>query len=363
MTKTTEDRAPYLVWPKGKASWQIRDNRRYISTGATRKPEADMALFEYLKRRDEGAQKAAAGSMASTTLRNILDAWADKRQRENPGTWERKWQYIYKTIYGKSGKMLLHAIDQKWAYWYEQERYEDGVEESTVRQELSSVLSAWRLARSSNPTLTDLPVPELDLPPASDPREHFISRTEADRLIAAANKDYLRLFIRLCLATGGRHTAILQLTWSRVDLESGTIDLRNRSDREKVVERNERGRRKRAVRQKPRAQVRVEGLILEELREAQDRAASPFVIEHSGKGLGSVHRGFKAAVIRAGLDPDTVTPHVLRHSAITWLMQDGEEIFKVAGFAGHSSTRMIERVYGHHHPDFQTSIARRLAQR
>lgn len=211
MKKTTEDRAPYLVFPKGKATWQIRDKKKYISTGETKKPDADAALIEYLKRRDENAQKAAAGEMASTTLRNVLDIWADKRQRENPGTWERKWQYVYKTIHGKSGKLLLHAIDQKWAYWYEQERYEDGVEESTVRQELTSVLSAWRIAQSATPPLTDLPVPEFDLPPASDPREHFISRAEADRLLAAATKDYLRLFVRLCLATGGRHTAILQL--------------------------------------------------------------------------------------------------------------------------------------------------------
>lgn len=363
MKKMTNERAPYLVWPKGKASWQIRDNRRYISTGATRKPDADAALFEYLKRRDEDAQRAAVSAMASTTLRNILDAWAEKRQRENPGTWERKWRYIYKTIYGKSGKMLLHAIDQKWADWYERDRYYDDVKEATVRQELSTVLSAWRLARSTTPPLTELPVPEFDLPPASDPREHFITREEADRLIAAAEKDYLRLFIRLCLVTGGRHTAILQLTWSRVDLDAGTIDLRNKPNREAAMERDERGRRKRAARQKPRAQVRVEGLILDELRAAQDRAASPFVIEHSGKGLGSVHRGFKSAVIRAGLDPKTVTPHVLRHCAITWLVEDGVELFKVAGFAGHSSIRMIERVYGHHDPTFQGPISKSLAQR
>ncbi|QFT59055.1 site-specific tyrosine recombinase XerC [Sulfitobacter sp. THAF37] len=364
MTKTTtEDRAPYLVWPKGKASWQIRDKRRYISTGATRKSDADAALIDYIKRKDEGANKDNASAMASTTLRHVLDVWADKRKSENPATWARKWRYTYKIIYGKSGKLLLTAVDQKWADWYERERYCDGVEESTVRQELATVMSAWRLARKSSPPLTGLPVPEFDLPPASEPREHFLTRSEADRLIKAADADYLGLFIRVCLATGGRHSAVLGLTWSRVDLDAGTIDLRDRPDRSAPVERDERGRRKRSVRQKPRAQVRVEGVILDELRAAQERAASPFVIEHSGKGLGSVHRGFKAAVERAGLDPDTITPHVLRHSAITWLMQAGEDIFKVAGFAGHTSTRMIERVYGHHHPEYQTSIAKRLAQR
>ncbi len=49
------------------------------------------------------------------------------------------------------------------------------------------------------------------------------------RLLDAAITQHIRLFIVLALATAGRMAAILDLTWDRVDLQSGVI----RSNRRK----------------------------------------------------------------------------------------------------------------------------------
>ena len=46
-----------------------------------------------------------------------------------------------------------------------------------------------------------------------------------------------------------------------------------------------------------------------------------------------------------------VTPHVLRHTAATWLMQAGTDLWEAAGFLG-MSVETLTRKYGHHHPDF-----------
>lgn len=51
-----------------------------------------------------------------------------------------------------------------------------------------------------------------------------------------------------------------------------------------------------------------------------------------------------------------VTPHTLRHSRVTHLMQGGFPIWAVAGSAGMSPT-MVEKVYGHHSPEAQRGIA------
>ena len=45
-----------------------------------------------------------------------------------------------------------------------------------------------------------------------------------------------------------------------------------------------------------------------------------------------------------------VTPHTLRHTAATWLMQQGTDLWQTAGFLG-MSVEQLERTYGHHHPD------------
>jgi hypothetical protein len=48
--------------------------------------------------------------------------------------------------------------------------------------------------------------------------------------------------------------------------------------------------------------------------------------------------------------PGKVTPHTLRHTAATWLMQAGVNKWEAAGFLG-MSVEMLDQVYGHHHPN------------
>ena len=45
-----------------------------------------------------------------------------------------------------------------------------------------------------------------------------------------------------------------------------------------------------------------------------------------------------------------VTPHTLRHTAATWLMQKRADLWEAAGFLG-MSAEQLERTYGHHRSD------------
>jgi integrase len=64
--------------------------------------------------------------------------------------------------------------------------------------------------------------------------------------------------------------------------------------------------------------------------------------------VSDVGRAFGNAVVDAGLGSD-VTPHVLRHTAATWLMHAGVEMWEAAGFLG-MTMEMLSQRYGHHHP-------------
>ncbi len=57
---------------------------------------------------------------------------------------------------------------------------------------------------------------------------------------------------------------------------------------------------------------------------------------------------FKRAVIRAGLDPELVTPHVMRHTAITNLVQSGVDLPTIQSISGHKTLAMVLR-YTHVH--------------
>ena len=80
------------------------------------------------------------------------------------------------------------------------------------------------------------------------------------------------------------------------------------------------------------------------------RRGQRFAVEWLGEPVSSIKKAFRAVAEDAGLGPD-VTPHVLRHTAATWLMQAGTDPWEAAGFLGMTVETLMSR-YGHHHPDY-----------
>ena len=62
-----------------------------------------------------------------------------------------------------------------------------------------------------------------------------------------------------------------------------------------------------------------------------------------------------------GLDRP-VSPHTLRHTAATWLMQRGVSIWQAAGYLG-MSPETLDRVYGHHSPDYLKGAAHAITSK
>jgi integrase len=79
--------------------------------------------------------------------------------------------------------------------------------------------------------------------------------------------------------------------------------------------------------------------------------AKEHFVEWQGKAVTSVKTAFGTAVRLAKLpiEEGNVTPHTLRHTAATWLMQNGAPIWEAAGFLEMSERRCV--MYGHHHPE------------
>ncbi len=59
-----------------------------------------------------------------------------------------------------------------------------------------------------------------------------------------------------------------------------------------------------------------------------------------------VRKAFRRVVIAAGLDPNQVVRHTLRHTAITHLVQAGVDLPTVKRISGHKTLAMVER-YAH----------------
>ena len=80
--------------------------------------------------------------------------------------------------------------------------------------------------------------------------------------------------------------------------------------------------------------------------------AKEHFVEWNGKAVISVKKAFRTVVKEAKIDLSAglVVPHTLRHTAATWLMQRGVNLWTAAGYLG-MTVEVLERTYGHHHPD------------
>ena len=316
--------APRLVLYRG--TWAVYDKRRRISTGSASRPEAERFLADYVA-------AASRPKHGADTVTAVLAAYLATRR--GPGRERLAW--AHKRLGAAMGNKPAERLTEADARAYADSRAADGVTEGTTRTELQALRAAlkWRY---------DLAAPKIPLPRKSEPRDRWLTRAEADRLLAACERPHIRLVILMGLHTAARIGAILSLTWDRVDLERRRIDYREPG----------------AVRsRKRRVAVPINDVLLPELAAAKERATCQSVVEFAGKRVARVKNGIGATARRAKVSG--VTPHVFRHTAATWMAQDGVPLWQIAGMLGHSDAVMVSQVYSHHHPDHMADAAKSLA--
>jgi integrase len=192
-----------------------------------------------------------------------------------------------------------------------------GRSKGTVRRELGVLRAAINYAYKSGKVTRPVAV---ELPERPEPRDRWLTRTEAASLVRAARTPnarlYLPLFILLGLYTGRRKETILSLRWPQVDLDAGRIDFEIAGRR--------RTNKKRGV-------IQIPPRLLPHLSRARRRGTDlGYVLHINGERIKDIKKGFAAACARAGLEG--VSPHTLRHTAATWLMQGGTDLWQASGF-------------------------------
>jgi integrase len=215
------------------------------------------------------------------------------------------------------------------------------------------------------------------LPPRGLPRTRWLTRKEAAALLrvcwrareiqtqhrgalkgAKIETDkrplrHLARFILIGLYTGTRAGAIATASprkgegRSFVDLERG------------IFYRLAEGLRETTKRQPP---IPIPARLLAHLRRWHEKGITrDHFVEWRGRPIKSVKTAFNTAARLAKLEGN-ITPHTLRHTAATWLMQAGVDKWEAAGFLG-MTVEMIDQVYGHHHPNYLRNAAHAIGYR
>lgn len=249
-------------------------------------------------------------------------------------------QHTWKAIRTRFAAIMGHAVSVDDCRAYADDRRKAGISEGSIHTELGHLRTVLRWAEQRR--LIDR-APHIERPPKPEPKDRYLTRDEAARLLAGCNAAHVRLAILLMISTGSRNAAALELTWDRVDFAKRLIHLRNPFDK---------------TRRKGRATVPMNEGLRMELERAHKAALSPFVVEWAGRPVKSIRTGIEAAAANAGLVD--VSPHVLRHSAAVWLAEDGHSMSEISQFLGHSGTAITEKVYAKYSPDHLRGLAASL---
>lgn len=241
---------------------------------------------------------------------------------------------LWKALAPHFGHRLGTAITREDCRAYFQARKRAGKSNSTIKTELEFLRACLRFRYGKD-------APSIWLPPESKPRERFLNQGEVDKLLEAIEAPHVRLFVILAVSTGARMSALLDLTWDRVDLDVGTVDL-NPAGRE--------------LTNKRRTTVKLTQRAMAALTEAREGALTDHVIEYGGKPVASVKKAVAAAARRAGVP---CSPHVFRHTSGVWMANADVSMEKIAQRLG-TTVRIAEKHYARFSPSYQKDAAAAL---
>lgn len=315
--RNSEDRRLKLYRGTWCVVWRENGTTKRASLRTKDRGQAERNFQEYLR------QTAHSGE----TVSDILDLWfVEKSNLKSIEIAKAKAKPIKKFF----GNLYPDQITKPLCRDYAKFRK---VSNTTIRNELAILRCA---VKWNNPHTKAL----FELPAADPPKSRHITKEQYKTLLESAVSLHMRLFIILAIGTAARSNALLSLTWDRIDFDRGLVNLASGDHKNKK-----------------RALVPMTKNVRAALEEAYEARTCDYVIEFGGRGVKSIAAGFRATAKRAGIE---VTPHMLRHSAAVWMVEDRVPIEEVAQYLGHTNTAITYSVYARYSPDYLRRAAESL---
>jgi len=222
----------------------------------------------------------------------------------------------------------------------------EGLAVTTIARRIAAIrgfhrfLVAEGMAAADPTLLVESPRRPRSLPKALTVDEILVLLDAPDPSTPGGRRD--RAILEFMYATGARVAETVGLDELDVDLEDGTALLTGKGDRQRLVPVG------RAAREAIRAWLSDRA----RLRRPADAGAALF-LSLKGRRLSrqAVWNIVRTQARRAGIGPDRVSPHVLRHSAATHMVEGGADLRTVQEILGHASistTQIYTRVSPRH---------------
>jgi integrase len=343
-----------------RGNWIIRDGKRNRGTGCVEQDRegAERKLAAYILSKHDPEKAVRKGDPNAVQIADILtlemhriakSERPDARKRELVAELQRIGNWFGNRVVGDLTGALQEQYAAERVYqaaaWRDLKLLSAGINRY-LKRTIGGVQSRF------SPVLPDAP----------QPRERWLTRQEAARLIRAAwrqkrgrdnfhSSKHVARFVLIGLYTGSRAGDICNASLVP-SINRGYVDLDRGVFRRKPDNKKETSKRQPTIPIPPR-------LLAHMRRWHRLGISNHSVIEHHGKTIGRIRKGWDSAVEAADLATDDkrkkITPHCLRHTSISWYLASGTDIELVAQFTG-VSVQTIRKVYRHALPNIFNPI-------
>lgn len=251
--------------------------------------------------------------------------------------------------YGKdltdlNGFLSARGIDLRKATRTDLEEYmhsivKAGLSAKTQGRRLSALREFYRYLYSED-LIKKNPADYLQSPKIGQSLPKYLTEDEVKRLIDKADENDVRMktMLEVLYASGMRVSELVGLTVLAVTKDNKTITITGKGNKERIVPLNE-----------PAAVALNEWLIHRELSLKRGRI-SKWLFPSSGKEGHLTRDGFfkalKKIALAADIDPERVSPHVLRHSFASHLVAHDADLRSVQKMLGHADIATTQ-IYTH----------------
>lgn len=230
------------------------------------------------------------------------------------------------------GNHQLHKITNFAVKHYARQRHDQGAKQATINRELATLSHLLNKAVSWKWIKPDQK-PEIEKGEEDAKQIVILSINDQKALMQAAIGDQdpaTWLFVAFGLNTAMRHSEILRVRWDQIDFKHRRINIPEA---------------KAGQRQQPITKGLAE--ILEKERGQRDDQKgyifAPTRIDGKSGHRRNMSKQFARTVSRAKLDTTKVTPHIMRHTAITQLVQSGVDLPTIKSISGHKTLSVLMR--------------------
>ncbi|MEB6062959.1 site-specific tyrosine recombinase XerD [Enterococcus gallinarum] len=233
------------------------------------------------------------------------------------------------------------AVDRVLILSFLQQLQQSGKSSATIIRMVSSLRRFHQFLRQERFTDHD-PMQHIDSPKKQQKLPDTLSLSEVERLIETPDtKEVLgirdRAILEVMYATGLRVSELIGLQLKDLHLSMGLLQTTGKGDKERIV---------------PLGDLAIQWIetYLEEARPFLTRKhpeESHLFVNNHGKQLSrqGIWKNLKALVRKAGITKN-VTPHTLRHSFATHLLENGADLHTVQELLGHADISTTQ-IYTH----------------